>query len=86
MPCVSQFYGVAVYMYYNDHAPPHFHAMYAEQEAVFTIDTLQPLQGMLARRARALVVEWASQHHAELVANWDRARQGLPLEPIDPLD
>jgi hypothetical protein len=73
-------------MYYNDHAPPHFHATYAEQEAVFTIDTLQSLRGMLARRARALVVEWASQPHAELVANWDRARRGLPLQPIDPLD
>ncbi|HZW33848.1 MAG TPA: DUF4160 domain-containing protein [Isosphaeraceae bacterium] len=41
MPRVSQFYGIAIYMYYNDHAPPHFHAEYAEDEALFTIDTLQ---------------------------------------------
>ena len=40
MPCVCEFYGVAIYFYYNDHAPPHFHAEYAEFEAKFLIDTL----------------------------------------------
>jgi hypothetical protein len=40
MPCVSQFFGVSIYIYYNDHAPPHFHASYAEHEAVISIDTL----------------------------------------------
>ena len=41
MPCVCEFYGVAIYFYYNDHAPPHFHAEYAEFEAKFLIDTLE---------------------------------------------
>ena len=86
MPCISQFFGVAIYMYYNDHVPPHFHAEYAGHEATFLIDTLEIRSGRLPRRARALVVEWASLHRAELHTNWDLARQGLPLQDIEPLD
>jgi hypothetical protein len=59
MPCVCEFYGVAIYFYYNDHAPPHFHAEYAEFEAKFLIDTLELFEGTLPRRARTLVIEWA---------------------------
>lgn len=73
-------------MYYSDHAPPHFHAEYGGDEALFTIDTIQVLRGKVPRRVRALVVEWASLHHDELIANWNLARHALPLQPIEPLD
>jgi hypothetical protein len=86
MPRICEFFGVVIYMYYNDHRPPHFHAMYAEHEALFAIDTLEILDGELPRRPRAFVVEWASLHREELRANWERARQGLPLHSIAPLD
>ena len=79
-------FGVVIAMYYNDHNPPHFHAEYTGDEASFSIDTLEILEGELSRRARALVVEWASLHRRELVANWERARQELPLQAIAPLD
>ena len=86
MPRISEFFGVVIAMYYNDHNPPHFHAEYTGDEASFSIDTLEILEGELSRRARALVVEWASLHRRELVANWERARQELPLQAIAPLD
>ncbi|HEC83652.1 MAG: DUF4160 domain-containing protein [Candidatus Parabeggiatoa sp. nov. 2] len=86
MPCVSRFFGIVIYMYYNDHLPPHFHAEYAEWEATISIETLEILSGKLPNRARALVLEWASLHRAELRDNWERARQGLPLQKIDSLD
>jgi len=86
MPCICQFFGIVIYMYYNDHIPPHFHAEYAEHEATLSVESLEILSGELPRRARALVVEWASLHRAELHANWDRARQGMPLQEIEPLD
>ncbi len=73
-------------MYYNDHAPPHFHAEYSGDEALFTLDAIQVLRGRVPRCARALVVEWATLHHDELAINWDLARNGLPLNTIDPLD
>ena len=86
MPRLSAFYGIVIAMYYNDHAPPHFHARYTDAEAVVRLDTLEVIEGDLPRRALALVLEWASAHRAELAADWDKARAGLPLDPIAPLD
>jgi hypothetical protein len=86
MPRISEFFGIAIYMYYNDHLPAHFHAEYAEHEALFVIDTLVLLEGELPRRARGLVLEWAFLHREELGVNWERARQGVPLHMIEPLD
>jgi len=86
MPRISQFFGVVIYMYFNDHMPPHFHAEYGDSEAVYAIDTLDILRGQLPRRAHSMVVEWALAHRAELRINWERAREQLPLEEIAPLD
>jgi hypothetical protein len=86
MPRISQFFGLVIYMYFNDHLPPHFHAEYGEFEAVYAIDTLDSLRGELPRRAHIMVIEWALAHRIELRANWQRARQQLPLEHIEPLD
>lgn len=86
MPSISQFFGIIIRMYYNDHAPPHFHAEYNTDEAIYEIATLEVLCGRLPRRAHALVVEWATLHRAELYDNWEHARQGRSLSKIAPLD
>ena len=47
MPRVSEFFGIAIYMYYNDHMPPHFHAEYAEHEAIYEKEKpLQEIEGL----------------------------------------
>jgi len=84
MPTVSRFYGIVVYLNYNDHAPPHFHARYQEQEITMEMET-GVVTGKMSRRALRLVIEWAESHHDELMENWDRARQRLPLLSIPPL-
>ena len=86
MPRISYFYGIAIYMYYRDHAPPHFHAIYGNDEAVVAIDSAEIHQGQLPQRARSLVSEWATIHRVELDRNWELARSGEPLNQIDPLD
>jgi hypothetical protein len=86
MPRVSEFYGIAIYLYYRDHAPPHFHAIYGEHEAAVEIATAATLIGKLPRRARALVEEWAALRRLELEKDWDLAIAGQPLLPIPPLD
>jgi hypothetical protein len=73
-------------MYYNDHAPPHFHATYAGNEATFAIDTLAIMYGDIPRRARSLVLEWAQAHREELIENWNLARAGAPLVEVEPLE
>jgi hypothetical protein len=86
VPRISQFFGITIVMYFNDHAPPHFHAIYGGAEMALSIDTLGVLWGTLPRRAQALVLEWAVLHRAELRENWGRARQGTALRQIAPLE
>jgi hypothetical protein len=86
MPCISQFYGISIYLYYRDHAPPHFHAIYADYDAEIDIATAALLDGTLPRKARNLVMEWAELHRDELQHNWDLARGGQPLESVAPLE
>jgi hypothetical protein len=54
MPTISAFYGILIQMYWNDHAPPHFHALYAEEEVLINIKTLDVLQGHFSRRVLGL--------------------------------
>lgn len=73
-------------MYFDDHAPPHFHALYSEYEASFRLDDLTILEGELPSRAARLVREWARIHAAALAANWVRARAGQALDRIPGLE
>jgi hypothetical protein len=86
MPRLSYFYGISVYMYYRDHAPPHFHAFYGGNEAVIEIETAAVRAGRLPRRALSLIVEWTAAHRVELQHNWDAAQTAQPLNPVAPLD
>jgi hypothetical protein len=86
VPPISEFFGIVVTMYYNDHAPPHFHARYAEHEAQLEIDSLEVLHGSLPPPQLALVQAWAELYHGELFANWERARRGVPLRGIPGLE
>jgi hypothetical protein len=85
LPTLSVFYGIVIQMYWNDHRPPHFHALYAEDEALIEIATLEIIQGDLPRRARALVLEWAQEHRSELIRNWDLCAQNQRPSKIEPL-
>ncbi len=85
MPEISRFYGIVVYIYYNDHPPAHFHAVYGEYEALIDIDTLALLAGYLPPRALGLVVEWATIHQLELLKVWNQAKRYQKLDKIEPL-
>jgi len=85
MPRISQFYGIAIYMYYNDHAPPHFHAIYGEYDAAVEIATANRLDGQIPAKAMALVREWTELRRAELQENWALARARQPLRAVPPL-
>jgi hypothetical protein len=85
MPEISRFYGIVVKMFYNDHAPPHFHAEYGGNVMLVAIETLGVIAGKLPPRATGMVLEWASEHQEELLETWALARQMEPLGKIDPL-
>ncbi|HYR56988.1 MAG TPA: DUF4160 domain-containing protein, partial [Chthoniobacteraceae bacterium] len=66
MPEVSRFYGIIIQIYYGDHLPPHFHALYGGQVAKIAVDTFEIIDGALPRRALGLVCDWAALHQQEL--------------------
>jgi len=82
---VSRFYGIIITINFDDHQPPHFHARYGDHRAAVGLDGTV-VAGRLPIRALRLVRDWCGQHHDELVADWERARDLKPLAPIAPLD
>jgi Domain of unknown function (DUF4160) len=74
VPRISFFYGIAIFMYWNEgvHARPHFHARYGGQSASVDFNG-EVLAGALPPRAINLITEWAGLHRAELEANWERS-------------
>jgi hypothetical protein len=85
MPTISVFYGIIIQMFWREHSPPHFHALYAEHEAVIDIRELRVMRGSLPRRAMALVLEWAAEHRDELMEDWSLCSQLKTPKPIEPL-
>jgi hypothetical protein len=85
MPEICRFYGIVIKMYFADHAPPYFHAEYAEFEARVAINNLAVLTGTLPPRAMGLVAEWATIHQGELQALWERASRLEAITRLDPL-
>jgi len=85
MPEVSRFYGIVIRFYYRDHPPMHFHAIYAEYEALIEIETGNIHEGFLPKKALELVNEWRLLHLEELSDAWQKSRQEIPLSPIAPL-
>lgn len=67
-------------MFWNDHAPPHFHAVYGEYQGVIDIQSLRMLEGNLPRRALNLILDWA-----ELMTGWELCAQKKMPNKIEPL-
>jgi hypothetical protein len=67
MPEITRFYGIIIKMFFGDHSPPHFHAIYGEYNALISIDALEIIEGDLPKRAEKMVIEWASQYQSELL-------------------
>ncbi len=85
MPQISYFLGVVIRMFYRDHNPPHFHAVYSNFEAIIDIEKNELISGFLPPRVLGLVTEWTALHQKELMDNWERARIQESLKSIAPL-
>jgi hypothetical protein len=85
MPELSRFLGIAIFMYYEDHNPPHFHVRYNDFRAVISINDLLLIEGKLPARVLGLVMEWAELHKKELLENWDMVQKTGKWFKIEPL-
>lgn len=70
MPVIARFYGIVIKMYFNDHLPPHLHAIYGEYNGIFDLNTMEMIEGDLPGRAVKLVKEWEEKYNDELIKMW----------------
>jgi hypothetical protein len=85
MPVVSEFYGIKISFYYDDHNPPHFHADYNNQKILVDIVKGRVIKGAFPSKQLKFVLAWAEIHKDELLKNWELAKQSLPVSKISPL-
>lgn len=71
MPEIARFYGIIIKLFFGDHPPPHFHAVYGEYNAVFNIETLEMIEGDLPPRAVKMILEWGTQYQQTLLEMWN---------------
>ncbi len=81
MPEITRFYGIIIKLFFGDHSPPHFHAVYGEHNALFSIDPLEMIEGDLPPRAKKLVLEWGGEYQAELSKMW-QSQEFKKLPPL----
>jgi len=86
MPTISLFFGIVVQMYWRDHPPAHIHAYYQGFEGVFAIADGDLIGGSLPPAATKIVRAWIEERRQELLSNWERARNNLPLESVPGAD
>jgi uncharacterized protein DUF4160 len=86
VPTVSRFYGIRIAIYFGDHAPPHFHALYAGHEAQVRIADGAVTAGWLPLGAARLVRIWWTRYKSEIERSWDRTQQTGLVEPVPPLE
>jgi len=71
MPEIARFYGIVIKVFFGDHPPPHFHAIYGEYNALVSIESLEIIEGDLPSRAQKLVLEWATLYQQDMKQMWN---------------
>jgi hypothetical protein len=85
MPELSRFLGIIIFMNFNDHNPPHFHANYGSFQISVEIKS-GIVEGKFPKRALNLVLEWYEIHKDELMDNWNSIIKTGEYKKISPLE
>ena len=85
MPRISEFFGIIIWMYYDEHNPPHLHAEYQGNWAVLDFQGNIVKGDLHSRTALRLVRDWVDLHVEELQEDWALAKAGHDLKQIEPL-
>ena len=83
MPLVGRLMGAKIYIYYQDHNPPHVHIVQSEHAAEVSIETQEVIEGRIPLKLRKQAVNWIRDHAKELMDRWLLAKAGTEFEPID---
>jgi len=68
---------LTVYIYSNDHHPPHFHVIYQDKSASYKICDCSVLKGSLGNRNDKIVLNWYNRiGRSKLEQEWKNLRPG----------
>lgn len=85
MPEICRFLGIVIFMLYDDHAPPHFHAEYGDYKISVEIET-GIVNGRFPPRALKAVLEWHGLNKERIMDDWRLAGKHEVLRKIPPLE
>lgn len=85
MPTICMFRGIKIYINWDDHNPPHFHAVYGGEEVCITIEEIEVLSGGIPSKQLKMLMGWAALHQDELRENWQLAANQQEMFRIEPL-
>ncbi len=85
MPTISEFFGIKILMYWDEHNPPHFHAEYGDFKAIVSIQDAVVIKGALPVKQLKLALAWCEIHKDELMKNWESGKVNGKISKIDPL-
>ena len=85
MPEISRFFGIIIRMFYEEHNPPHLHAEYSGNKAIFDFKGNIIKGDLLSKTATKLIREWIDLYQVELMKDWTLARKNEEMQKIKPL-
>ncbi|MFP4015301.1 MAG: DUF4160 domain-containing protein [Chitinispirillaceae bacterium] len=85
MPVISEFYGIKIMMFWNDHEPPHFHAEYGGGKVLVDIENGTVIRGVLPFKQVKLVLAWCEIHKNKLLECWGKVKIYQNPSRVDPL-
>lgn len=86
MPEICRFFGIIIRMFFDEHDPPHFHAEYQGNKAVFDFNGNVMKGTLISKTATRLVREWIDLRLDDLKEDWELARAGKEVKKIAPLE
>ncbi len=81
MPEISRFLGIIIFMYFDEHDPPHLHVKYNEYRASMSLKEMNIIAGSLPAKVRGIVQEWMELHQKELLQMWE-TQEFHRVEPL----
>jgi len=84
MPAICQFDGATIYVYHNDHPPPHIHVKQSGEEALVAILTGKIIEGEIPKPLHKTVKQWLKDQRPAILEAYVKAQSGQPPGKVPP--
>lgn len=81
MSAIDIIKGILIYMYGQDHNPPHLHIKDGGEWFTITIQS-RLVEGKGSSKTINIINEYIDKHEVELLALWEKAQRGETIEKI----